>query len=198
MDNEMCPELCEKAIELLDAISKGTKSQRENVRALEMKLTQVQKDLEEKQEQLDMMTVCQVSFSIEEMIIEQVLPMNKDLQFKDKIIRIYKMEEVLNGKGQFIGISTEEERRKALKRWIDLQNKIGWTSTSNMGDAFYIIKQYRLGIAHREEPPHVVNQVFEKQKKEKKIKTEDEWYFETSLKVYEKLWSKRPTCNVSV
>ncbi len=202
MDNGICPELCEKAVDLLDAMLKENtsskqkrQSQRENVRALEMKMTQVKKDMEEKQEELDMMIVCQVAFSIEDMVIEQVLPMNETLRYKDKITRIYKMEEVLNGKKKFKGIHTEEERQEAHTRWIDLQGKIGWTSTSNMYDAFHKIKRYRLGIAHKKEPPKVVNRVFKKQKEKNKIQPEDEWYFTTSLEVYENLWSKNQQCS---
>ena len=101
IEKETFEELCRKAIALLHAILKKTsdlfeaeeKNQevRKQVIELQKDLKQIKADLQEKQEQLDMkqeqlemMTVCQVAFSIEEMVIEQVLPMNKGLQFKTK------------------------------------------------------------------------------------------------------------------
>ncbi len=203
IDNKIFAELYEKAIALLEAISNKTaalfeveEKNRKDIQELRKQVTELQKDLkqtkaelDQKQEQLDMMTVCQVVSTIEDMVIDQVLPMNKTLNPGDRIYLIHKMEKYLNEE-TFEG--TEEERQAAISRWEELQSNIGWTKTYKMKNTFYRVKEHRVGIAHDKQPPDVVNKTYSKllsMKKSDRKFQDDKWHFDKCIEIYEALWA---------
>ena len=197
INNDIFVELCGKAIDLLDTILKKTtalfvkeEKNQKDIQELRKQLMFLNEELKQKKAELDMMTVCQMVFTIEDMVIDQVLRNNKALHPGDRIYRIHKMEEYLNEEETFEG--TEEERQAAIRRWEELQLKIGWTKTSKIKNSFWIVKQHRLGTAHKTEPPDVVRDTYDKilsMKKSDRKFQQDKWHFDKCLEIYEALWA---------
>ena len=192
-------ELDKKAITLLHTIlttitalfEKEEKNQKD-IEELRKQLTNLKEELQQKQAELDMMTVCQMVFTIEDMVIDQVLPNNKALNPGYQIYRIHKMEEYLNDKETFEG--TEKERQAAIRRWEELKLKIGWTKTSKIKNSFWKVKQYRIETAHDKQPPDVVKKNYRKllsMKTSDRKFQEDKWHFEKCIAIYEELWKTK-------
>ena len=94
--------------------------------------------------------VCQVLFTIEELIIEKVLPRTMLNEYGEEkkvpIYRIREMEEALNSPVDGMLFHDEKEQTAARGEWEDLKTRLKWKKYDV--NILQHLKRHRLNTAH--------------------------------------------------
>ena len=183
----------------MKALFENEKKQKETENELRKEVEQLKKQVKELQIQMEelrkkstaerqpseieelMLVVCEMPFTIEKLIIEEVLPKSSK-----KIYKLKDMESELEDNDHFDDkvFTSEEEKMNAISRWKTLQKKLNWDPKWDYR-SMKAVKDCRLPFAHKVEPPNIVRREFEQLKE---IKKED-GDFKEKLPAFEKcLW----------
>ena len=136
---------------LVEQLRTEKEEQATRMKELETSMRQVQQENE-------ILKVCQMAFSIENIIVNTVLPNNRNQKYQIRSIKEMKnilMARRLNQKY----FASEDEKLEAKQTWMKLQEDLDWDEELGK-QSLKNVKEERHGPAHKVVPPEEVKRLF--------------------------------------
>ena len=171
----------DKLERLVEQLMTERKEQATRMKELETSMRQVQQENE-------ILKVCQMAFSIENIIVNTVLLKNRKQKYQIRSIKEMKnilMAQRPNPKY----FADQDEKSKAEKTWMKLQEELDWDEDLGK-QSLKNVKIERHGPAHPVVPPEEVKKLFQELRGKVLIFQRNKSFFEWCLERYEKLWEK--------
>ena len=180
----------EKLKEYVKTMETKLEEQDQKIKTLETNVEALQKDNLKLKKKYEILKVCQITWMIEYIVINTVLPNNNQQTFK--IQKIKDMERALNGPGLNNRVfATADEKYDAKSEWHKLRAAMNWDDELSPV-ILKTIKAERIPIAHPMKKPHAVRRMFNELKENNHHFQEIEEYVEWCLSAYEALWKIVP------
>ena len=172
----------DKLERLVEQLMTKRDEQATRMKKLETSMRQVQQENE-------ILKVCQIAFSIENIIVNTVLLKNRDQEYPIRSIK--QMENILMARRlNQKYFASREEKLEAKQTWMKLQEELDWDEELGK-QSLKNVKEERHGPAHPVVPPKEVKRLL--QELEGKVSTfqTNKSFFTWCLERYEILWKKK-------
>ena len=185
-------DLKEQIKELNDKVDKLERLVEQLVTEREEQATRMQEletSMRQVQQENEILKVCQMAFSIENIIVNTVLLNNRDQEYQIRSIK--EMENILMAQRPNPKyFANQDEKWEAKQTWKNLQKELDWDK--DLGQQILKnVKIKRHGSAHPVVPPEEVKKLFQELEGKVSIFQTNKSFFTWCLERYEILWKTK-------